>query len=120
MIMKRILFILLATAMVTAGCEYLEPRPIQDLNTEELLSAADYGEGLLSAAYANLNPSYDIYSEYYTDNAVPSNTGSNILALGGWTLETNPIGSWNHWYNSIGYCNQFLEITPDIWWLCSR
>lgn len=100
--------------MVASGCEYLEPRPIQDLSTDELLSAADYGEGLLTKAYANLNPYYDINSEYYTDNAVPSNTGSNLLALGGWTLETNPIGNWNHWYNSIAYCNQYLELGEDL------
>ena len=69
--MKRIIIIFLATVMVTAACEYLEPRPIQDLSTDELLSVADYGEGLLSAAYRNLYPSYDINSEFYTDNAVP-------------------------------------------------
>ncbi|MDZ7737841.1 MAG: RagB/SusD family nutrient uptake outer membrane protein [Bacteroidales bacterium] len=112
--MKRIIIIFLATVMVTAGCEYLEPRPIQDLSTDELLSAADYGEGLVTKAYANLNPYYDINSEYYTDNAVPSNTGSNLLALGGWTLETNPIGNWNQWYNSIAYCNQYLELGQDL------
>lgn len=112
--MKRIIFIFLATVLVISGCEQLDPRPIQDLSTDELLSAADYGEGMLTKAYANLNPNYDINSEYYTDNAVPSNTGSNILALGGWSLETNPIGNWNLWYNSIAYCNKYLETGQDL------
>ena len=112
--MKRIILIFLATVMVTAACEYLEPRPIQDLSTDELLSVADYGEGLLSAAYRNLYPSYDINSEFFTDNAVPSTAGSNILALGGWTLETNPIGDWDLWYTSIEYCNHYLELGKDL------
>ncbi|MFO7756764.1 MAG: RagB/SusD family nutrient uptake outer membrane protein [Bacteroidales bacterium] len=112
--MKRIIFIFLATVLIISGCEHLDPRPIQDLSTEELLSAADYGEGMLTKAYANLNPYYDINSEYYTDNAVPSNTGSNILALGGWSLETNPIGNWDMWYNSIAYCNKYLETGQDL------
>lgn len=112
--MKRIVLIALATMIVTAACEYLEPRPIQHLSTDELLSSADYGEGLLTTAYANLNPSYDINSEYYTDNAVPSRTGSNTLALGGWTLEGNPIGNWNLWYSSINYCNHYLELGKDL------
>ncbi|MFO7853420.1 MAG: RagB/SusD family nutrient uptake outer membrane protein [Bacteroidota bacterium] len=112
--MKRIVLIFLATVMVTAGCEYLEPRPIEDLSTEELLEAADYGEGLLTTAYRNLYPSYDIYSEFYTDNAVPSTAGENILALGGWSLETNPIGNWDLWYSSIEYCNHYLELGRDL------
>jgi hypothetical protein len=112
--MKRIVLIALATMIVTAACDYLEPRPIQHLSTDELLSTADYGEGLLTTAYGNLNPSYDINSEYYTDNAVPSRTGSNTLALGGWTLEGNPIGNWNLWYSSINYCNHYLELGKDL------
>ncbi len=112
--MKRIVIIFLATVMVTAACEYLEPRPIQDLSTDELLSVADYGEGLLTTAYRNLYPSYDIYSEFYTDNAVPSTAGLNILALGGWTLETNPIGNWDLWYSSLEYCNHYLELGSDL------
>ncbi|MFN2378997.1 MAG: RagB/SusD family nutrient uptake outer membrane protein, partial [Bacteroidales bacterium] len=112
--MKRIVLIALATIIVTAACDYLEPRPIQHLSTDELLSTADYGEGLLTTAYGNLNPSYDINSEYYTDNAVPSRTGSNTLALGGWTLEGNPIGNWNLWYSSINYCNHYLELGEDL------
>ncbi len=112
--MKRIILICLTTLIVAAGCEYLEPRPIQHLSTDELLSSADYGEGLLTAAYSNLNASYDINSEYYTDNAVPSSAGSNILALGGWTLETNPVGDWDLWYTSISYCNHYLEMGSDL------
>ena len=112
--MKQIVLICLAIVMVTSACDYLEPRPTQHLSTDELLSSADYGEGLLTAAYANLNPSYDFNSEYYTDNAVPSSTGSNSLALGGWTLEGNPVGNWNLWYSSISYCNHFIELGGDL------
>jgi len=112
--MKRIILICWAIAMVAVACDYLEPRPIQHLSTEEMLEAADYGEGLLSTAYRNLYPSYDINSEYYTDNAVPSLAGTNLLALGGWTVENNPIGSWDHWYNSINYCNHYLELGGDL------
>ncbi len=97
------------SVFVLVSCDHLDIRPIQDLNDDELWSHATYGEGLLTRAYTNLDRTWDVQSEYYTDNAVPSTPGANLLALGGWTLEGNPIGSWDSWYTTIRYLNEFLD-----------
>jgi hypothetical protein len=110
----RNIFLIIMSVFVLASCDYLDTRPIQDLNNDELWSHATYGEGLLTRAYANLNTSWDIQSEYYTDNAVPNTPGSNILALGGWTLEGNPVGQWDFWYTNIRYLNEFLANGRDL------
>ncbi len=110
--MKRIIFLcILAVLMVS--CDFLEPRPIQDLYTDELLSNAQYGE-LLTGAYMNLNTEYMEYSEYYTDNAVPSVPGGNRLALGNWTVQNNPVGNWDLWYETIGYLNIYLRDCKNL------
>ena len=105
--MKRLILFIISSALLVS-CEYLDPRPIQDLTTDELLSNAVYGEGLLTAAYRNLTTSYDVYSDLYTDNAVPSTPGGNRIALGNWTVQNNPIGAWDTWYSSIRYVNMYL------------
>ena len=105
---------ILVSVLLLASCDYLDTRPIQDLNNDELWSHATYGEGLLTRAYTNLNPNWDLALEYYTDNAVPNTPGTNLVALGGWTLEGNPIGQWNTWYTSIRYLNEFLENGRDL------
>jgi len=110
----RNIFIILVSVFVLMSCEYLDTRPIQDLSTDELWSHSSYGEGLLSRAYSNLNTTWDVESEYYTENAVPNVPGTNLLALGGWTLEGNPIGSWDSWYTSIRYLNEFIENGSDL------
>jgi hypothetical protein len=107
-IMKRIIIIIIAITTL-ASCDFLDPRPIQDLTTDELWSHADYGEGILTSAYAGLESRYDINSEYFTDNAVPSQTGINTIALGGWTLENNSMGNWDDCYSYLKYVNLFLE-----------
>lgn len=111
--MKRLL-IFIITSFLVVSCEYLDPRPIQDLSTDELLGIATYGEGLLTAAYRNLPTSYDVYPDNYTDNAVPSNPGGNRIALGNWTVQNNPVGSWDTWYSSIRYLNTYLEECSNL------
>lgn len=110
----RNILILIVSVFVLVSCDYLDTRPIQDLNNDELWSHSTYGEGLLTRAYVNLPSTWDIQSEYYTDNAVPNTPGANLLALGGWTLEGNPIGSWDSWYTSIRYLNEFLANGRDL------
>lgn len=111
--MKRLLIFLVFSSLLVS-CEYLDPRPIQDLSTNELLEIATYGEGLLTAAYRNLPTSYDVYSDNYTDNAVPSTPGGNRIALGNWTVQNNPVGSWDTWYSSIRYLNTYLENCSNL------
>jgi hypothetical protein len=110
----RNIFIILVSVFVLMSCDYLDTRPIQDLSNEELWSHSSYGEGLLSRAYSNLSTTWDVQSEYYTENAVPNLPGANLLALGGWTLEGNPIGSWDSWYTSIRYLNEFIDNGGDL------
>jgi hypothetical protein len=111
--MKRFI-VFFITAVLMVSCEYLDPRPIQDLTTDELLSNAEYGEGLLTGAYINLNTAYLDYTDYYTDNAVPSVPGGNRIALGTWTVQNNPIGEWDRWYETIGYLNMYLRDCKDL------
>ncbi len=111
--MKRTIIFLL-TAIVAVSCEFLDPRPIEDLTTDELLSNAVYGEGLLAQAYELLNTDYIDYTEYYTDNAVPAVPGGNSLALGNWTVQNNAIGQWDDWYEAIGYLNMYLRDCKDL------
>lgn len=111
--MRKIILFIIPLAIL-AACDYLEPYPLSDQTGDELWEHAIYGEGLLSRAYANLNPGYPFWMEYLTDNAVPNTPGDNILALGGWTLETNPVGSWENCYNSIKNLNIFLEKAQDL------
>ncbi len=111
--MKQISIILLS-AITVVSCEFLEPDPIQDLTTEELWSHSTFGEGILTYAYSNMRTSYPIGLEYYTDNAVPQTPGQNNLALGGWTLEGNPLGDWDDAYDNIKHLNLFLENSRDL------
>ncbi len=105
--MKRVIIFLLP--LVLFACDFIEPRPLIHQTTDELWSHATYGEGILTQGYAQLQPGYPLWMEYLTDNAISQNVNENILALGGWMLEGNPIGSWNRCYNVIKYLNIFLE-----------
>ena len=113
-IMKRITILIFISLITLASCDFLDPYPIVDLDSETLWSNAEWGEGILTEAYTNLNQYWDLGLEYYTDNAVPSTAGSNILALGGWTVENNPIGNWSGWYNTIKYLNFYIEEGEDL------
>ncbi len=108
-IMKRTIIVIIVSFVTLASCDFLDPYPIVDLDSQTLWSNAQWGEGILTEAYEDLNTNWDIGMEYYTDNAVPSSPGSNILALGGWTVENNPVGDWADWYNSIKYLNYFIQ-----------
>lgn len=106
--MKYTVFYYLVFGMLLTSCEF-DPNPIQDQTTEELWSNAAYGEGILTNAYAHLNASYPVYMDYLTDNAVPSTTGANQIALGGWTVENSSIGDWTNSYNMIKYLNLYIK-----------
>jgi len=111
--MKRIIIFFLPV-LVLVSCDFLDPRPIQDQTTDDLWSHATYGEGILTTAYNSLPNSYPITMDYYTDNAVPSTPGTNSLALGSWTVENNPIGSWNSCYNNLKYLNYFIDNGEEL------
>lgn len=111
--MKRVIIFFLS-AIVLASCDFLEPRPIQDQTTEDLWSHATYGEGILTTAYAHLQGAYPVNMDYYTDNAVPSQPGTNSLALGSWTVESSPIGDWNNSYNNLKYLNLFIDHGEEL------
>ena len=113
-IMKRITILIFISLITLASCDFLDPYPIVDLDDETLWSNAEWGEGILTEAYTNLNTAWDINLDYYTDNAVPSNAGGNILALGGWTVENSPIGDWAGWYNTIKYLNYYIQEGEDL------
>lgn len=114
--MKRIIFLLIASIVVLASCseDPLDPRPTSELTDEDLWSHATYGEGLLGQAYSNLSTDFGIGMDYYTDNGVPKTPGQNGLALGQWTVENNPLGRWNTYYESIKYLNKFMEEGDDL------
>jgi len=113
--MKRIESIILLIAILGfASCDFLDPRPIQDQTTEDLWSHATYGEGILTKAYADLETAYPVTNDYFTDNAVPNVPGTNLMALGSWTVESNPIGSWDQCYENIRYLNLFLDNAENL------
>lgn len=113
-IKKLVLFLLCAVPLVSCGDEMLSPYSPADLTEEEVWSHATYGEGVLGQAYINLNTEIELSMDYYTDNAIPRTQGANNLALGNWTLEGNPIGSWVIYYNSIRNLNMFLDNAYDL------
>jgi hypothetical protein len=113
--MKRIFLFLIPIVIAGTSCDgILDPRPNSDLTTDDVWQHATYGEGLLGEAYSNLNYDYGIGMANFTDNAVPATQGSNDIALGGWTVENNPIGNWDNYYLSIRYINTFLENARDL------
>lgn len=111
--MKKVI-LAVTLALVLGSCEQLDPRPMEDLTTDELWSHANYGEGILSTVYSNLEQDYNISLDYYTDNAVPSQPGANRLALGNWTVENNTIDVWEDSYTNLKYINLFLEHAKDL------
>lgn len=108
----KILYYLIFGVILTA-CD-IDPLPIQDQTTDDLWSHSTYGEGILSNAYANLNGNYPVSMDYFTDNSVPSTPGTNQLALGGWTVESSPIGDWSRNYNMIKYLNLYIKNGADL------
>tara|TARA_R110002049_G_scaffold38978_6_gene120465 strand:- start:71971 stop:73680 length:1710 start_codon:yes stop_codon:yes gene_type:complete len=112
-IMKNKIYYYLILGVCLASCQ-IDPLPIQDQTTEDLWSHSTYGEGILTNAYSGLNPGYQINMDYYTDNAVPSQPGTNALALGSWTLEASPIGNWENSYNRIKYLNLYIQNGEDL------
>lgn len=111
--MKRFIFIIIL-AVSLGSCEFLDPRPIQDQTSDDLWSHATYGEGILTTAYADLQSSFPVNMDYYTDNAVPNTPGANNLALGSWTVHNNPLGNWDDCYKNIRYLNLFIENAQDL------
>lgn len=108
----KILYYFLFGIFITS-CD-IDPLPIQDQTTEDLWSHSTFGEGILSNAYANLSGNYPIDLDYYTDNAVPNQPGTNALALGTWSVENSPIGNWDQNYNIIKYLNLYIENGADL------
>ncbi|WNH09878.1 RagB/SusD family nutrient uptake outer membrane protein [Thalassobellus suaedae] len=111
--MKHKIYYYLIFGIFLTSCQ-IDPLPIQDQTTEDLWSHSTYGEGILANAYAGLNTSYPITMDYYTDNAVPSQPGSNSLALGSWNVESSPIGNWGYTYDKIKYLNLYIENGADL------
>ncbi|WMI65212.1 RagB/SusD family nutrient uptake outer membrane protein [Aestuariibaculum sp. YM273] len=111
--MKHKIFYYLIFGIFLTACD-IDPLPIQDQTTEDLWSHSTYGEGILANAYANLNGSYPVNMDYYTDNAVPNQPGTNALALGTWGVENSPIGNWETNYNMIKYLNLYIENGEDL------
>ena len=111
--MKHKIFYYLIFGIFLTSCD-IDPLPIQDQTTEDLWSHSTYGEGILANAYANLSGGYPVDLDFYTDNAVPKQPGSNALALGTWNLESSPIGSWDRNYNIIKYLNLYIENGADL------
>jgi starch-binding outer membrane protein, SusD/RagB family len=111
--MKRIIIYLIPLIFL-ASCDFMAPLPIQDQTTEDLWSHSTYGEGILTNAYSRLASSYPVNMDYYTDNAVPSTPGTNLIALGSWTVENSPIGDWDNSYNSIKYLNLYIDHGEDL------
>lgn len=111
--MKKILLYILPIILLY-GCDFIEPRPLTEQTTDQIWSHATYGEGVLTQGYANLDAGYPLWMEYLTDNAIPQTVNENILALGGWMLEGNPIGSWDLCYNTIKYLNMYMENEANL------
>lgn len=111
--MNHKIFYFLISAIFLTSCD-IDPLPIQDQTTEDLWSHSTYGEGILANAYANLNGTYPINLDYYTDNAVPNQPGTNALALGTWSVENSPIGNWELNYNIIKYLNLYIANGADL------
>lgn len=111
--MKHNIFYYLIFGILLTSCD-IDPLPIQDQTTEDLWSHSTYGEGILTNAYVNLTDNYPITMDYNTDNAVPSNPGTNQIALGSWTVENSPIGDWSGNYNIIKYLNLYIENGKDL------
>ncbi|MEN3324476.1 RagB/SusD family nutrient uptake outer membrane protein [Mariniflexile soesokkakense] len=111
--MKHKIFYYLIFGIFVTSCD-IDPLPIQDQTTEDLWSHSTYGEGILSNAYANLSADYPVYMDYYTDNAVPNQPGTNALALGTWSVENSPLGNWNQNYNMLKYLNLYIANGTDL------
>ena len=111
--MKHKIYYYLIFGIFFTSCQ-IDPLPIQDQTTEDLWSHSTYGEGILTNAYTNLNDSYPISMDYYTDNAVPNQPGANALALGTWSVESSPIGNWEYTYTTIKYLNLYIANGEDL------
>lgn len=111
--MKHKIYYYLIFGIFLTSCQ-IDPLPIQDQTTEDLWSHSTYGEGILANAYDGLNTVYPVTMDYYTDNAVPSQPGTNSLALGSWNVESSPIGNWAYTYDKIKYLNLYIENGADL------
>ena len=116
----RILLAALAASLFAfAACDDpLNPEENFRMNKDQVLSRAEYAEGLLNYAYTQM-PYRDLrFDEVATDDAV-SNVTSNTyrrMATGGWSALNNAQDFWTQCYRAIMNLNDFLECMDQVNW----
>lgn len=115
--MKRTLYILM-TGLLLAGCNnFLKPDK-DNVYDDGILKYPDKAEGILLSAYTNL-PGGVNFTDVATDDAVSNNNGNSYrkIANGEWASDNNPLSVWNNAYESIAYCNHFIDkIVDNVLW----
>lgn len=110
--MKKIVYLILAAATLTTGCDDLFEPAIE--NNKALEDGRDdpvYAEGILANAYTRNPYNSQSFNDVATDDAVTNQTDNTylLMATGSWTSNNNPMNQWDGCKAAIQYINMFLS-----------
>lgn len=109
--MKKILYIILAAAMVTGCDDLFEPAIENNKQLEDGRNDPVYAEGILANAYTRNPYNSQSFNDVATDDAVTNQTDNTylLMATGSWTSNNNPMNQWDGCKAAIQYLNMFLS-----------
>lgn len=106
------------TGLMLAGCSnFLNPDK-DNVYGDDILNYPDKAEGILLSAYTNL-PGGVNFTDVATNDAVSNNNGNSYrkIANGEWASDNNPLSVWDKAYESIAYCNHFIDkVVDNVLW----
>ena len=110
--MKKTLFICLAVAALTAGCDDLFTPAVENIKElEDGRTDPQFAEGILANAYTRNPYNAQSFNDVATDDAVTNQTNNTylLMATGSWTANNNPVNQWDGCKAAIQYINMFLS-----------
>lgn len=110
--MKKTLFICLAVAALTAGCDDLFTPAVENIKElEDGRTDPQFAEGILANAYTRNPYNAQSFNDVATDDAVTNQTDNTylLMATGSWTANNNPVNQWDGCKAAIQYINMFLS-----------
>ncbi len=117
--MKRIVYTLMAVAMLTACDDMFDPGIENNKTKDEMYQNPSFAYDILGTAYALLNFSNTAnQTDVASDDAVTNNFSSGFrdMAIGKWSATMNPYEKWRQHRYAIQVVNMFMTEISKVKW----
>lgn len=115
---KNILALVLIASSLLTGCNWLELQPPNGLVLDEYWQTKEDVEATLLGAYqqfAKIDEMLFLYGEIRADLIQPDQAlNYQQLIINNNIFSNNTLCDWSDFYKIINYCNNVIEIAPDV------